>query len=293
MTVRSETKRHPEAHALPLHAAAEGAVRTADRVVGLEHDAGAHGVRAARDECRAALERGERVLLDRERMQLHTDAVGLLQPLRVSFELGADHRLPERDVAHAADAVDEDELRAFLLERLDLLRIGRKIGLRREVAVILRHGQLAERIVERLLHRVLEGRVADEGVALRVRPLVHVEAPHVLAVLVPLLEEVDRPLVHAHRTDREDEDDLLLAVRGLLDLVGDLVAHLDVELADVVARDRRKVLVPELLALGHVARLVRAALVNLLHIPAFGIETLEQGALHSRHEIHLLDVLSC
>ena len=35
---------HPEGHALPLHAAGQDAVRTADAIVGCEDDAGADGV---------------------------------------------------------------------------------------------------------------------------------------------------------------------------------------------------------------------------------------------------------
>ena len=191
-------------------------------------------------------------------------------------------------MAHAPDAVDEDELRALGLESGDLLRVGRKVLLRREVAVVLRDRELAERIVERLLHRILEARVADERVALAVGPLVHVEAPHVTARDVPLLEEVDRPLVHAHRPDGKDERDLLAALLRLADLRRDLVAHLHLELYEVAALDGLKRLVPELLRLQDVGRLVAAAFVDLLHVPAGRIEAFQQGALHRAHEIHLL-----
>ena len=112
------------------------------------------------------------------------------------------------------------------------------------------------------------------------------EAVNVLAVHIPLLKEVDRPLVHAHRTDRQDERNLLARVLRLLDLTGDLVAHLDLELDEVIALHRLEALAPELLGLANVARLVRAALVDLLHVPPARIETLEQGTLHCRCEIH-------
>src|SRR5512142_1822881 len=55
-------KGHPEAHALPVHAALEGAVGAADDPVGLEEQAGADGVVEGGDERGPALEAGHRVL---------------------------------------------------------------------------------------------------------------------------------------------------------------------------------------------------------------------------------------
>ena len=213
-------------------------------------------------------------------MELDSDAVGLLLPLSVSLELAADLRFPESYVAHAADAVHEHELCAFLLEGGDLLGIGRKVLLRGEVAVIRGNGEFTERIVESLLHRVLEGSVADERIALLVSPFVHVEAPHVLAGDVPFLEEIHCPLVHAHRTYRKDERNLLTGFLRLADLVRDLMTHLGVELCKVGALLGLESLVPELLGLGDVLRLVLAALVDLLHIPTCRIESLKHGTFN-------------
>ena len=109
-----------------------------------------------------------------------------------------------------------------------------------------RHGQLAERAVERLLHRVLEGAgiVRRQRVALRVGPFVHVEAVDVIAGDAPFLEEIDRPAIHAHRADRQDECERPARLAGELDFAGDLVAHVGVEVLERGARDRLELRVP-------------------------------------------------
>ena len=283
---RTVAERHPKGHALPLHSATERTIGAADCVVCLEHETRTHRIRAARHERGAALEGRESVLLDGERVELNSDTVGLLLPLGVRLEFAANLRFPEGDVAHTANAVHENELGALLLEFGNLLGIGGEILLRGEVTVIRRNGEVAERIVERLLHCILEGSIADERIALLVGPLVHIEAPHVLAGDVPLLEEVDSPLVHSHRTYRKDERDLLSRILGLADFVGDLVTHLGVELGKIGALLRLEILVPELLRLGDILRLVLAALVDLLHVPTCRIESLKHGTLDRRHKVH-------
>ena len=60
---------HPEAGALPLHAAVEDAVGAADDPVGLEEEAGADGVGEGRNQRGPAPEAGQGVLLDGQRVQ--------------------------------------------------------------------------------------------------------------------------------------------------------------------------------------------------------------------------------
>ena len=58
--------------------------------------------------------------------------------------------------------------------------------------------------------------VGSKGVALGVSPLVHVEGVNVLAGNLPLLQEVDDPLVHTHRTNGQDHSQLLAGFLGQL-----------------------------------------------------------------------------
>ena len=221
-------------------------------------------------------------------MQARADAVGRSLPLVVRLVVAGKVRLPERDVAHTADAVHQHLLRALRLERLDLFGIGGQVFSGCKVALLGRNGQLAQGVIERAEHGVLErgGVARGQGVALGVGPLVHVEAVDVLAVHVPSLQEIDRPLVHTHRADRQDEDELAPFFLGELDLHGDLMTHVDAELFEIRAFDGRKVLVPEALALLHGRGIVRDALVDLFNVPAFRQDLAEIGALQGVEHIH-------
>ena len=221
-------------------------------------------------------------------MQARADAVFRSLPVLIGGVVLCKMRLPECDVAHPADAVDQHLLCTLGLQLADFFGIGRKIFLRREVALILRNGQLAERAVERAGHGVLErgGVGRGQGVAVGVSPLVHVEAIDVLAVDVPLLQEVDRPLVHAHRADGEDEDQLAALFLRLLDLHGDFVAHVCAELFQVRALDRLEAVVPEALPLAHRLGVVRHALVDLRNVPALWQNLREIGTLQSVDHVH-------
>ena len=119
------------------------------------------------------LEAGQRVLLDRQRMQPGAQAMRLLLPLGLAGELGGEVRLPEGDVADPADAEHRHQLRPLLFQVGDLLGVGGQLRLQREMALARRHRELAQRTIERLLHRVLESarRCRRQRVALRRRTI--------------------------------------------------------------------------------------------------------------------------
>ena len=94
----------------------------ANGVGGAEDDAGADGVWHSRGSERpGGAERCNGVLLDGEGMQAGADTIGRGLPGFDGRILRGEVRLPEGDVAHAADAVDQHLLRAFSLEGGDLL----------------------------------------------------------------------------------------------------------------------------------------------------------------------------
>ena len=99
-----------------------------------------------------------------------------------------------------------------------------------------------ERPVEGRLHRVLEGAgvLGGKRDAVAVAPLVHVEPVDVVAGDAPLLEEVDRPAVHSHRSDRQDQGDGAALLARPADRLGDLVAELDVEVGQRLRTDDRR-----------------------------------------------------
>ena len=167
-------------------------------------------------------------------------------------ELAGEMRLPEGDVADAADPEDDGQLGPLRLQLGDPLGVlGQAVG-RGEPALRLGHGPVAERAVEGRLHRVLErpGVVGGEGRAVAVAPLVHVEAVDVVAGDAPLLEEVDRPAVHSHRADRQDQGRRAGPASRVRRIVrGDLVAEHHVEVGERRAGDRLEVGVPPGLAL--------------------------------------------
>ena len=104
---------HPERQSLPHHASSECAVCAANDLVTPEEQAGADRIGEGRDECRSALEARQRVLLDRERMELRAEAMCLLLPFVDGRELTGEVWLPEGDVADATDAEDHAQLGTF------------------------------------------------------------------------------------------------------------------------------------------------------------------------------------
>ena len=95
-------------------------------------------------------------MLDGEWVESRPDAARLCQPCFLGFIFIGKMRLPERDMAHAANAVDQHLLRALGLQCGDLLRVGRQILFRCEITLVFRNSQLAERPVERVHHGILE-----------------------------------------------------------------------------------------------------------------------------------------
>ena len=79
--VGSCCRRHAQRQPLPLHAAIEGAVGAADDPVRRQEQRRADGVGKRRHQRRPALEAGQGVLLDRQRMQLRPQPMRLPLPL--------------------------------------------------------------------------------------------------------------------------------------------------------------------------------------------------------------------
>lgn len=124
-TVRTITKGHPKAHALPLHAAAKRSIGAADDPVSLEKQSRADRVGPGRDERRPALETGNGVLLDGERMQFGAQAIILTLPFCLGRELLREVRLPEGTVKDASDPEYEMHRGPCLPEFRNPLRISR------------------------------------------------------------------------------------------------------------------------------------------------------------------------
>ena len=282
------TQGHPEAHALPLHAAGQNTVSTADAVIGTEDDLGTDGVGEAGNQRPGGAEGSDGVLLDGEGMQISTDAVGSFQPFFFGSVLRCEVRLPESDVAHTANAVDHDLLCTLCLQRGDLFHISGQVFLGSKVSLILGNSQFTQRAVECFGHSVLEscGIRAGQSVAVSISPLVHVEAIDVLAVDVQLLQEVNSPLVHAHGADRQDQNQLTALFLGLLDLHCDLEAHVSTELFQVGALNGSEALVPEVLTVACGRGIIGNALQNLGDIPTLGKYFREVRTLQSIQHIH-------
>ena len=217
-------------------------------------------------------------------MKLRAEAVRSFLPFLIGCVVRGKMRLPESNVAHAADTEHEDEACTFCLQRGDLFGVGGKVGLRRKVALARWHRQVAEFVEECFLHAVLErggiGRI--ERVALAVRPFIHVEGRDMVAGDVPLLQEEGSPAVHAHGADRQDQRQLDTLVAGFFNLQRDLVAHVGVEIMDIFALDGLKVRVPPVFA----RHTLVAACIDLCHVPAFRVEALKKGTFNRTHEIH-------
>src|SRR5450756_266575 len=84
--VRSVPQGCPKGKSLPLHAPSKGTIASSDDPVRLEEQPGADGVGSAGHEGCAALETGNRILLDGERMKQGTGAIGLFLPFFDGFE---------------------------------------------------------------------------------------------------------------------------------------------------------------------------------------------------------------
>ena len=217
-------------------------------------------------------------------MKLCADAMRCLLPLLVVLIVGCKLGLPECDMAHSADTVYQNELGALCFECLDLALIGRKVVLGCEIALCLGNGVGTQLIEERLLHAVLErGRVGvGQRVAVGIRPLVHIEGIYMIARDLPLVNEVGCPTVHTHGTYGKDHGKLSALFFGLLDLKGDLMAHQNIKLVNVLAFNGVEVLVPEALT----GNALLAARVDTRHIPANRIKSVKQGVLYCAHKIH-------
>ena len=112
-------------HCMPRPNSAVGA---ADDAVGRQEQGRPDRVGERRHQRRPAAEAGQRVLLDRQRVQPGAEAVRLPLPLGLAGELRGEVRLPEGDVADPADAEHRHQLRPLLLQVGDLLGVGRQLA---------------------------------------------------------------------------------------------------------------------------------------------------------------------
>ena len=107
-----------------------------------------------------------------------------------------------------------------------------------------------------------------------------------LAVHIPLFQEIDRPLVHAHRANRQDENQLSALFLGEPDLHGNFVTHVCAELFKVRALDGTEAIVPEALALADGRWIVGDAVINLGNVPALGQNFGKIGTLEGIDHVH-------
>src|SRR5690625_4376424 len=172
----------PEREPLPLHSASEDTICTTNGVICSGKKAGTNGVGVSRNPRRAALEAGQCVLLDRQRVQSRTNPVRLLLPLLITVKLLSEVRLPEGDVAGASDPVDHNNPGALLPEGIDPVSIlcdhltgGKK-------SLILRDCQLLQGIVEDFRQGALKRPriIWRQGVPVTVTPLIHGKPRHMI-----------------------------------------------------------------------------------------------------------------
>ena len=186
---RAVAKRHPKGKPLPLHTSAKRAVCAADCVVCLQEQARSNRVRSARHKRRSRFEARERVLFYRERMNFRRNSIRRFLPFFRIRIICRKVRFPERNMAHSANTVYQNQLRALFFECGNLFRIRRQIFFRCKVSLIFRYGQLAKRIEKRLFHCVLEcaGVIGCERVPFAIRPFVHIKRVHVFTGNLPFL----------------------------------------------------------------------------------------------------------
>src|SRR5947209_5705152 len=77
-----------------------------------------------------------------------------------------------------------------------------------------------------------------QSIALRIGPFVHVEAVDVLARNAPFPEKIDRPPIHTHWADRQDQNKRPACLACQVDLTSDFVPHVGIEVLVGTALDR-------------------------------------------------------
>ncbi len=236
----------------------------------------------------AALETGQSILLDRQRMEFGAEAMSLGSPIGLGFELGGEVRLPEGNVTDAADAEDRDQPTAGLFEVADLLGVRRQFVFPGEMPLLGRDSERAERTVKGLFHGELKRTRMRrrQGIPLGVGPLVHVEPVNVIAGDVPFLQEVNRPAIHAHGSDGQDQRERPTSSPGQLDLASDFVAHVGVEVGVVAAGDGFEFGVPPGFPFDQVAAGNAADAVDVGEVPARRQKALHHRAAEGGDEIH-------
>ena len=127
MTAGAVVQSGQEAHALPAHAAAQRAIRAADDIIRLEKQAGAHGIGPAGNQGGAGFKAGDGILFNGQGMQLGAQTEILLLPFFHAGKFRSKMGFPESDMAHAADAENQHQARAFLFEGGDLFGVGGQI----------------------------------------------------------------------------------------------------------------------------------------------------------------------
>src|SRR5262245_32544840 len=102
---------------------------------------------------------------------------------------------------------------------------------------------------------------------------------------IPFLEEEDRPTIHAHWPDGQDEDKRLTGLAGQLDLTCNLVAHVGVEVGIVCADYGLELSVPPGLPAGRRGSRSGRQAINLAQVPAGREKALHHGTGQCSDEV--------
>lgn len=94
------------------------------------------------------------------------------------------------------------------------------------------------------------------------------------------------PLVHTHGAYRQNQNKLAAFILSLLDLHGNLMAHISTEFFQIGAFYRGKVLVPERLGICNRCRIVGNTFVDFLDVSTLGHDLAEIGVFKSIEHVH-------
>ena len=102
----------------------------------------------------------------------------------------------------------------------------------------------------------------------------------------PLGQEVNRPAIHSHRPDGQDQRELFARIATQLDRQRDLMPEHHVEIGEAAARHQLELLVPPLLTHPDVRRVGIDARIDLVQIPTGGKKAFHQRARQRTEQVH-------
>src|SRR5690606_19081561 len=116
MTCRRVPQGHPKGESLPLHPTSKFSICPPNRIIGFGKQSRPNRICEGWDECGPAFKAGKGILLDRERMELSSDPVILVEPGLVVFKFSTKLRLPESNVTGAPDPIDHNQSGTLLAQ---------------------------------------------------------------------------------------------------------------------------------------------------------------------------------